>query len=74
MTALLGQPLAPADVHAVLGRSMLVDGFDLVLDLAASRGSTLVDARDGRGSTAGRTTGEIGAAIADRIRTSKEQA
>lgn len=47
MTALLGQPLAPADVHAVLGRSMLVDGFDMVLDLAASRGSTLVDARDG---------------------------
>jgi L-lysine 6-transaminase len=26
---------------------MLADGFDLVLDLAASRGSTLVDARDG---------------------------
>ena len=48
MTALLGQPLAPADVHAVLGRSLLVDGFDLVLDLSASRGSTLVDARDGR--------------------------
>jgi L-lysine 6-transaminase len=38
---------APADVHATLGRSMLVDGFDLVLDLGGSRGSTLVDARDG---------------------------
>ena len=47
MTTLLG-PLAPADVHAVLGRSMLVDGFDLVLDLAASQGSHLVDARTGR--------------------------
>ncbi len=47
MTTLLG-PVAPADVHAVLGRSMLVDGFDLVLDLGASRGSQLVDARTGR--------------------------
>ena len=47
MTTLLG-PVAPADVHAVLGRSMLVDGFDLVLDLGASRGSHLVDARTGR--------------------------
>lgn len=48
MTTLLG-PVAPADVHAVLGRSLLVDGMDLVLDLSASRGSTLVDARSGRG-------------------------
>ncbi len=50
MTSLLAAPTsapAPADVHAVLGRSMLVDGFDLVLDLEASRGSRLVDARDG---------------------------
>jgi L-lysine 6-transaminase len=39
--------LAPAQVHDVLRRSMLVDGFDMVLDLAASRGSRLVDARDG---------------------------
>ena len=39
--------LSPAAVHQTLGRSMLVDGFDMVLDLAASRGSTLVDARDG---------------------------
>jgi len=35
------------DVHTSLSRHLLVDGFDLVLDLAASRGSTLVDARDG---------------------------
>ncbi len=47
MTTVL-RPVAAADVHAVLGRSMLVDGFDLVLDLAASRGSRLVDARTGR--------------------------
>jgi L-lysine 6-transaminase len=36
------------DVHAVIGLHMLADGFDLVLDLAASQGSTLVDARTGR--------------------------
>ena len=41
-------PVTPQTVHETLGRSMLVDGFDMVLDLAASRGSTLVDARDGR--------------------------
>jgi L-lysine 6-transaminase len=34
-------------VHATIARHMLADGFDLVLDLSASRGSTLVDARDG---------------------------
>jgi L-lysine 6-transaminase len=37
----------PAEVHDVLRRNMLVDGFDLVLDLEASSGSQLVDARDG---------------------------
>jgi L-lysine 6-transaminase len=34
--------------HEVLSRSMLVDGFDLVLDLSRSAGSYLVDARTGR--------------------------
>ncbi|MGK2865035.1 MAG: L-lysine 6-transaminase [Mycobacterium sp.] len=39
----------PADrVHDVLRRNMLADGMDLVLDLDRSRGSELVDARDGR--------------------------
>ncbi|MGE3288831.1 MAG: L-lysine 6-transaminase [Pseudonocardia sp.] len=37
----------PARVPDVLRRHLLVDGFDLVLDLASSRGSWLVDARDG---------------------------
>ncbi len=46
MTTVLAS-VTPDDVHAVLGRSMLVDGFDLVLDLQASRGSHLVDARTG---------------------------
>ena len=47
MTTLSDVDLSPASVHDVLRRSLLVDGFDLVLDLTASRGSRLVDARDG---------------------------
>ncbi len=39
--------VAPTEVHDVLRRHLLVDGFDMVLDLQASQGSTLVDARDG---------------------------
>ncbi|SNT25398.1 L-lysine 6-transaminase [Rhodococcoides kyotonense] len=35
------------DVHTTLGRHMLADGFEIVLDLDASHGCTLVDARDG---------------------------
>ena len=38
----------PDQVHEVLARSILVDGFDLVLDLTRSAGSYLHDARDGR--------------------------
>jgi L-lysine 6-transaminase len=38
----------PDRVHEVLARSVLADGFDLVLDLDRSAGSYLVDARDGR--------------------------
>jgi L-lysine 6-transaminase len=37
----------PDRVHEMLRRHLLVDGFDLVLDTSASRGSWLVDARDG---------------------------
>jgi L-lysine 6-transaminase len=48
MTALAELLTEPDQVHQVLARSMLVDGFDLVLDLARSEGSYLVDARDGR--------------------------
>src|SRR5215207_5965519 len=39
---------AAADVHVRVARHLLVDGFDLVLDLDRSHGSWLVDARDGR--------------------------
>ena len=41
-------PIPARRVHDVLARNMLADGMDLVLDLERSRGSILVDARDGR--------------------------
>jgi L-lysine 6-transaminase len=40
-------PVTPDTAHDVLRAHMLIDGLDLVLDLTRSRGSTLVDARDG---------------------------
>lgn len=40
--------IAPDDVHDVLARHLLTDGFKLVLDPLASQGSWLVDARDGQ--------------------------
>ncbi|WP_197382250.1 L-lysine 6-transaminase [Mycolicibacterium mengxianglii] len=43
-----GATIGPTDVHQVLRRNILADGMDLVLDLDESRGSYLVDARDGR--------------------------
>ena len=41
-------PIAPAQVHEVLARHMLADGYDIVLDLERSRGRRLYDARRGR--------------------------
>jgi L-lysine 6-transaminase len=38
--------LAPAQVHDTIARHLLADGFELVLDLDNSAGSTLVDALD----------------------------
>jgi L-lysine 6-transaminase len=38
--------IAPDDVHETLARHLLVDGYPIVLDLAKSHGSRLVDARD----------------------------
>jgi L-lysine 6-transaminase len=38
----------PAEVHNVLGRHMLADGYDIVMDLRRSRGSWLFDSRRGR--------------------------
>jgi L-lysine 6-transaminase len=39
--------VAPADVREVLGRNILADGLDFVLDVERSAGSHLVDARTG---------------------------
>ena len=38
----------PADVHNVLSRHMLADGYDIVMDLKKSRGSWVFDSRRGR--------------------------
>ncbi len=40
--------VTPAKVHQVLGEHMLVDGFDLVVDLKNSSGSYIQDARTGK--------------------------
>ncbi len=47
MTTTLPPLLSAQDVHASLGKHLLVDGMDLVLDLEASQGSRLVDAATG---------------------------
>ncbi len=41
-------PVSPADVHQVLGRHILADGFDLVFDFEKSHGSWFFDSRAGR--------------------------
>jgi L-lysine 6-transaminase len=46
MTMTRSERVAPADVRATIARHMLADGYELVLDLDKSSGSTLVDARD----------------------------
>jgi len=43
----LSYEVAPDQVHEVLGRHVLADGFRLVYDTRASRGSWVVDARSG---------------------------
>jgi len=40
--------VSPAEVHAVLGRHMLADGFPFVFDFEKSHGSWLHDAKSGR--------------------------
>ncbi len=47
MTAIAPALVTAPDVHDLLREHLLVDGFDFVLDLARSQGSTLVDERDG---------------------------
>ena len=40
--------IRPSEVHSALQRHMLVDGYDIVLDLERSHGPYLHDAREGR--------------------------
>jgi len=40
--------IAPSEVHAVLGRRILADGYDIVFDFEKSHGSFVHDARTGR--------------------------
>lgn len=47
MTAVVPSSIAAVDVHEALALHLLVDGFDLVLDLERSRGVRLIDERDG---------------------------
>lgn len=48
MTVLTLNPISPADVHDVLARHTLADGYELVLDFEKSHGAWFHDARDGR--------------------------
>jgi L-lysine 6-transaminase len=45
--AIAASTVTPDEVHQTIARHMLADGYDLVLDLSRSTGSTLVDARTG---------------------------
>jgi L-lysine 6-transaminase len=47
LTPVATNDITAGQVHETIARHMLADGFELVLDLDASRGSQLVDARDG---------------------------
>ena len=47
MTVAAASTIHPGEVHERLGRHVLTDGFKLVLDPLASRGSWIVDARTG---------------------------
>lgn len=44
----LADDVAPGDVISTLSRSILVDGFHIVVDLEKSKGSYMVDARTGK--------------------------
>jgi L-lysine 6-transaminase len=47
-TGTTGTPLKPQLVLPALRKHMLVDGFDIVVDLRKSKGSYIVDAKDGK--------------------------
>ncbi len=40
--------IQPSEVHSILGRHMLADGYDIVMDLKKSKGSWVFDSKRGR--------------------------
>jgi len=48
MTTAASAGIAPADVHTVLARHLLADGFEIVFDLEKSHGPWIHDSRAGR--------------------------
>ena len=48
MTVSTLTPISPTEVHGILARYMLADGFDLVVDFEKSHGAWMRDARTGR--------------------------
>ncbi|HEX9406733.1 MAG TPA: L-lysine 6-transaminase, partial [Thermoanaerobaculia bacterium] len=40
--------IQPSEVHSILGRHMLADGYDIVMDLRKSKGSWVFDSKRGR--------------------------
>jgi L-lysine 6-transaminase len=48
MTVSTLTPISPTEVHGILARYMLADGFDLVFDFEKSHGAWMHDSRSGR--------------------------
>jgi len=48
MTVSTLTPISPTEVHGILARYMLADGFDLVFDFEKSHGAWMYDSRTGR--------------------------
>ena len=46
MTVSTLTPISPTEVHGILARYMLADGFDLVFDFEKSHGAWMHDSRD----------------------------
>ena len=56
MTVSTLTPISPTEVHAMLARHMLADGFDMVLDLDKSHGAWVRLARRAGISTCSRSS------------------
>jgi len=51
MTASTLTPISPAEVHGILARHILADGYDIVFGFEKSRGAWVHDSRAARPST-----------------------